>query len=32
VQLYAVRGARAPYNRLYAPVGQDRWAPFLPLN
>jgi hypothetical protein len=32
VQLYAVRGARAPYSRLYAPVGQDRWAPFLPLN
>jgi hypothetical protein len=31
-QLYALRGARAPYSRLYAPVGQDRWAPYLRLN
>jgi hypothetical protein len=30
--LYAVRGARAPYSRLYAPVGEDRWAPYLRLN
>jgi hypothetical protein len=32
VTLYAVRGARAPYSRLYAPVAQDRWAPYLRLN
>ncbi|HSJ24607.1 MAG TPA: hypothetical protein VK929_08070 [Longimicrobiales bacterium] len=31
-QLYAVRGSRAPYARLYAPVGPDRWAPMLRLN
>jgi hypothetical protein len=31
-QLYAMRGARAPYSRLYAPVAEDRWAPYLPLN
>jgi hypothetical protein len=32
IQLYAVRGARTPYSRLYAPVGPDRWAPYLRLN
>jgi hypothetical protein len=32
VRLYAVRGARAPYSRLYSPVGDDRWAPYLRLN
>jgi hypothetical protein len=32
MQLYAVRGTAAPYSRLYAPVGQDRWAPYLRLN
>jgi hypothetical protein len=31
-QLYAVRGAQAPYSRLYAPVGTNRWAPYLRLN
>jgi hypothetical protein len=31
-QLYTVRGTRAPYDRLYAPLGQDRWAPYLRLN
>jgi hypothetical protein len=32
-QLYAVRGSRAPYSRLYAPAGQqNRWYPFLPIN
>jgi hypothetical protein len=31
-QLYALRGARAPYSRLYAPVGEDRCAPYLRLN
>lgn len=30
--LYAVRGSRAPYARLYTPVGPDRWAPLLRLN
>lgn len=32
VSLYAVRGHRAPYGRLYAQVGENRWAPYLPLN
>jgi hypothetical protein len=32
VQLYAPRHARAPYDRLYAPAGQDRWTPYLRLN
>jgi hypothetical protein len=31
-QLHAVRGSRAPYSRLYARVGPDRWAPYLRLN
>jgi hypothetical protein len=31
-QLYAVRGAQAPYSRLYAPMGPNRWAPYLRLN
>lgn len=31
-QLYAVRGMRAPYHRLYARVGPGRWAPFLRLD
>jgi hypothetical protein len=31
-QLYAVRGAQAPYSRLYAPVGPNRWAPYPRLN
>lgn len=31
-QLYALRGARAPYSRLYAPVSDGRWAPYLRLN
>ncbi|CAN5806140.1 hypothetical protein BH23GEM9_BH23GEM9_25080 [soil metagenome] len=30
--LYTVRGARTPYSRLYTPVGEDRWAPYLRLN
>lgn len=32
MQLYAVRGSRPPYSRLYTPVGEDRWAPLLRLN
>jgi hypothetical protein len=32
VQLYAVRGATAPYDRLYAPAGPDLWAPYLRLD
>jgi hypothetical protein len=31
-QLYAVRGAQAPYSRLYAPAGPGRWTPYLRLN
>jgi hypothetical protein len=31
-QLYATRGARAPYSRLYARVGDGRWNPYLRLN
>jgi hypothetical protein len=31
-QLFALRGAREPYSRLYTPVGEGRWAPFLRLN
>lgn len=30
--VYALRGARPPYSRLYTPVGVDRWAPLLRLN
>jgi hypothetical protein len=30
--LYALRGARAPYSRLYSPVGDGRWVPYLRLN
>jgi hypothetical protein len=32
VQLYALRGARAPYGRLYAPVGDGTWTPYLRLD
>jgi hypothetical protein len=32
MQLYAVRGSRPPYSRLYTPMGEDRWAPLLRLN
>jgi hypothetical protein len=32
VNLYAVEGHRAPYSRLYAPVGEDRWVPYVPVN
>lgn len=32
VQFHAVRGSRAPYSRLYAPVGEGRWAPYVRLN
>jgi hypothetical protein len=31
-ELFALRGARTPYSRLYAPAGEDRWAPYLRLN
>jgi hypothetical protein len=31
-QLFAVRGSREPYSRLYARVGDDRWAPYLRLD
>lgn len=31
-QLFARRGEQAPYSRLYAQVGQDRWALYLRLN
>ena len=31
-RLFALRGEEAPYSRLYAPVSQDRWAPYLRLN
>lgn len=31
-QLFAPRGDQAPYSRLYAQVGQDRWALYLRLN
>lgn len=31
-QLYAVRGAQAPFSRLYAPAGPGRWTPYLRLN
>jgi hypothetical protein len=31
-QLYALRHDQAPYSRLYAPVGEGRWAPYLRLN
>lgn len=31
-QLFALRGARTPYSRLYTPVGDDQWAPYLRLN
>jgi hypothetical protein len=30
--VYALRGARPPYSRLYTPIGDDRWAPLLRLN
>jgi hypothetical protein len=30
--LYALRGAEAPYSRLYSPVSDGRWAPYLRLN
>ncbi|HEX6308186.1 MAG TPA: hypothetical protein VFZ69_08370 [Longimicrobiales bacterium] len=30
--LYALRSERAPFSRLYAPVSQNRWAPYLRLN
>jgi hypothetical protein len=30
--LYAVSGAKAPYARLYASVGNDEWRPYLRLN
>ena len=30
--LYAASGAKAPYARLYASVGNDEWRPFLRLN
>jgi hypothetical protein len=30
--LYALRGAEAPYSRLYSPVAGGRWAPYLRLN
>ncbi len=29
--LYALKGRRAPYSRLYSPVGGGRWRPFLRL-
>ncbi|HSJ06167.1 MAG TPA: hypothetical protein VK936_05655 [Longimicrobiales bacterium] len=32
LQLYALRGSRPPYTRLYTPIGEDRWAPLLRLN
>jgi hypothetical protein len=32
VSLYAVQGHRAPYSRLYAQVGEDRWVPYVPVN
>ncbi|HEX2166633.1 MAG TPA: hypothetical protein VHG09_05285 [Longimicrobiales bacterium] len=31
-QLFARRGADAPYSRLWAQVSEDRWTPYLPLN
>jgi hypothetical protein len=31
-QLFARRGERPPYSRLYGQVSQDRWAPYLRLN
>jgi hypothetical protein len=31
-QLYAVRNARTPHDRLYARLGEDRWAPYLRIN
>jgi hypothetical protein len=31
-QLYALRGAEAPYSRLYARAGAGEWRPFLRLN
>lgn len=30
--LYALRGASAPYSRLYAPVSEGRWLPYVRLN
>jgi hypothetical protein len=30
--LYAMRGARPPYSRLYSPVGEGRWRPYVRLN
>lgn len=30
--VYALRGARPPYSRLYTPISDDRWAPLLRLN
>ena len=29
--LYALRGRSAPYARLYSPVGEGRWRPFVRL-
>ena len=31
-QLFALRGEEAPYSRLYSPVSQNRWSPYLRLN
>lgn len=30
--LFARRGEAAPYARLYAPVGTDRWLPYVRIN
>jgi hypothetical protein len=30
--LYALRGRQTPYSRLYAPAGEGRWRPYVPLN
>jgi hypothetical protein len=30
--IHALRGRSAPYDRLYAPVGEGRWRPYVRLN
>lgn len=32
VPLFVVRGAEAPYSRVYAQAGEGQWRPYLPLN
>lgn len=31
-QLFALRNEATPYSRLYSPVSQNRWSPYLRLN